>query len=281
MKNKLAGHFPLQDMIASVIERARGSVQEKTASAQPAAEDKKDVQVVEKTAGVIIVTDPDEVEKLASALDFAAEELTKEADYVANGSESKQGGQQLPVQSPTSGTQPAPAGKATESKQPKTGLKATKDNPGPANAIKTDDESAPGASKGKQKVSGVENGGESPQGGQQLSNTAPVPSLPGKQLIKSPEAITNATKREAKAQPKKELKAVLTEPALTKAHDKVVHQALRNADKGGVKIAAARTLIEKIAGEGCKCNKEGSCQHCKLTKAMSEMKPASKDTSEE
>jgi hypothetical protein len=94
---------------------------------------------------------------------------------------------------------------------------------------------------------------ESPQGGLTLdskSGEGPKPAMTGpRAMIASNTAPAQATKREAKAVPKKDLKQVLTEPAQSKATDSKVHENLRNASKGGVKIAAARALIKKIASD--------------------------------
>jgi len=114
------------------------------------------------------------------------------------------------------------------------------------------------------KISAVENGGESPQGGEQLSNTAPVPSNAGRELIRNKDGIKNVTKAQAKSPRKKELAEVLTEPAMSAAHDSKVNENLRNAAKGGVKIAAARVFLQKIASEGCQCSGAGKCRFCQM-----------------
>jgi len=100
------------------------------------------------------------------------------------------------------------------------------------------------------------------------------PSNPGRQLIATNASPAKATKREAKAPRKPELAQVLKEPALTSSTDNTVNQNLRNASKGGVKIAAAKAYLRKIAEEGCKCDGGGSCRHCKLAMAV-EAKKAS------
>jgi hypothetical protein len=164
-------------------------------------------------------------------------------------------------------------------------VQAAKDNPGKAAAGAAALGTGAGfvagrASKEKKsaidyilgKISAVENGGESKQGGEQLSNTAPVPSNPGRQMISSNAAPKAATKREAKAPQKKLLKEVLTEPAQSASTDPVVKNNLRNASKGGVKIAAARAFLQKVAEEGCKCEDAGTCRYCKMNAATS--KPA-------
>jgi len=112
-------------------------------------------------------------------------------------------------------------------------------------------------------------------GGETLDDkSAPVPSNAGRQMIASNKAPVGATKREAKAPRKAELAQVLKEPALTSSTDNTVNQNLRNASKGGVKIAAAKAYLRKIAEEGCKCDGDGACRHCKLKTAV-EAKKAS------
>jgi hypothetical protein len=117
---------------------------------------------------------------------------------------------------------------------------------------------------------------ESTQGGLVLTDDLPAnkgtpPSLPGKDMIQSNEAATNATKAKAKAPQKALLSQVLTEPAQTKSTDSKVHENLRNASKGGVKIAAAKALLQKIAAEGCQCDGKGECKYCKMKAAKGKM----------
>lgn len=76
------------------------------------------------------------------------------------------------------------------------------------------------------------------------------PSNPGRQLIDNNAAVTNAKKVDAKSPRKAELAQVLTEPAFSKAHDSKVQDNLRNAAKGGVKIAeATKEALQKIAAD--------------------------------
>lgn len=88
--------------------------------------------------------------------------------------------------------------------------------------------------------------GGSPAGGKPKGNVS---------LIGSNEAAINATKRQAKAGTSSELSKVLTEPALSAAHDKTLGMAFANTGKAGVKIAesarsaAARVILEKMAAE--------------------------------
>jgi hypothetical protein len=113
-------------------------------------------------------------------------------------------------------------------------------------------------------------------GGETLDDkSAPVPSNAGRELIGSNAAVVAATKKKAFSARKAELAQVLTEPAQSKASDSKVHENLRNADKGGVKIAAAKALLQKIASEGCGCGGSGECRSCRLSKAI-EARQASK-----
>ena len=78
-----------------------------------------------------------------------------------------------------------------------------------------------------------------------------VPSQPAKMskgegMVSSIERVINLTKGEAKAEPKAQMSQVLTEPAQKKATDPVLHENLDATSKAGVKIAAARTLLEGI-----------------------------------
>lgn len=116
---------------------------------------------------------------------------------------------------------------------------------------------------------------EKKMGGETLdskSGDGPKPPSGGtnsaRSMIESNTAATNAKKVQAKAPQKKLMSEVLTEPMQSKAHDSKVSENLRNAAKGGVKIAAARELLKKVAEEGCTCDGKGECKHCKMKKAM-------------
>lgn len=98
----------------------------------------------------------------------------------------------------------------------------------------------------------------------------------GRSNISSIQAAINMKKRDGKSLVKKQLAEVLTEPAMSSAHDSKVQDNLRNASKGGVKIAAAKAFLQKIAEEGCTCNGSGECRNCKMKKAM-EKKSAAGD----
>jgi hypothetical protein len=96
--------------------------------------------------------------------------------------------------------------------------------------------------------------GGAPAGGQPQGPTG---------LIGSNEAAINYTKREAKAHVKPELGKVLTEPALSAAHDSTLGKVLSHTSQAGVKISqaqpvshslrtlGARALLEKFAEEAC------------------------------
>lgn len=97
-------------------------------------------------------------------------------------------------------------------------------------------------------------------------------------LISSNQAVIDATKREAKAEPKKQLGEVLTEKAQTSSTDKVLNENLgaSTVNAAGAKIAAARMLIEKVASEGCICSGGGECGFCKIAARMRSKKGLSK-----
>lgn len=65
-----------------------------------------------------------------------------------------------------------------------------------------------------------------------------------KRLISSNQAAINYTKGEAKADPKKDLADVLTEPALSAAHDTVLRQSFDNTGAAGVKISSAQGMAK-------------------------------------
>jgi hypothetical protein len=70
-------------------------------------------------------------------------------------------------------------------------------------------------------------------------------------LLSSVESAINATKGQAKQQNKGALGEVLTEPSMSKSHDKALHESLDNTSGAGVKISsaqanAARELLRKF-----------------------------------
>jgi hypothetical protein len=82
-------------------------------------------------------------------------------------------------------------------------------------------------------------------------------------------AAIDYTKKDAKGPQKTQVKQLLEEPMQSKAHDSKVHENLRNADKGGVKIAAVKNLFAKIAAAGCTCGGKGECNFDLLKEAAS------------
>lgn len=90
----------------------------------------------------------------------------------------------------------------------------------------------------------------------------------GRKHIQSNSAAIGYTKGDAKGPQKTQLKEVLDEPALSKKTDSKLEENLRNTGKAGVKIAAARAVLTKIAQEGCKCEGTGECRYCQLKGAM-------------
>jgi hypothetical protein len=94
--------------------------------------------------------------------------------------------------------------------------------------------------------------GGAPAGGQPQGPTG---------LVGSNDAARNYTKGEAKAQVKGQLSKVLSEPALSSAHDNVLQKTLTHTGQAGVKIsadtkaAAARAVIEKMAEEAAEEDK--------------------------
>jgi len=69
----------------------------------------------------------------------------------------------------------------------------------------------------------------------------------GRQLVQSNEAAMNATKGQAKAQNRGALSEVLTEPAMSAAHDSVLKTQLQNESEAGTKLAAQKALLKKLA----------------------------------
>jgi len=89
----------------------------------------------------------------------------------------------------------------------------------------------------------------------------------GRELLSSIEAAINATKLQAKSQNKPALNEVLTEPAMSAAHDQVLDESLDNTSSAGVKISAARELLRKFASQ----SRENAFLVSELVKAANEM----------
>ncbi len=350
MHSKLAGQLSLHDMITSVLKDTREKVaadedkekSEKTEKMKKlmGKSEKKDApdDDKEKKASIIDPQDPDQVEKLASALEVMAEQLEKDAS--ANlGGESHQGGETLSNNSATGGKQPYKKDSSKSHNVPmKTPEKATGDNPGAATAVETDDKpgkllkylhakypekgvmkTAAGSVKemieakkmDKAKDGESEDKGEKKAppfgkkddkkdedkekkssavsfivdklaeyhgGGETLDSKAESGPKPAKSAkggnsarkhIASADAAIKMQKVDGKEPQKRMLAEVLTEPAQSKARDSKVHENLRNASKGGVKIAAAKAFLAKIAGD------ENDPRHEKLKEAMKKMEKKS------
>lgn len=119
------------------------------------------------------------------------------------------------------------------------------------NAVKTAEDAinpahiSAGAAVPPETSAAGESGG-APAGGQPQGPTG---------LVGSNDAARNYTKGEAKAQVKPQLAKVLSEPALSSAHDNVLQKTLSHTGQAGVKIsselktAAARAVLEKMAEE--------------------------------
>jgi len=80
-----------------------------------------------------------------------------------------------------------------------------------------------------------------------------VPATPSGQgnearkLIQSNEAVINATKREAKAPVKKQLKEILTEPAQSNSTDDVLSKTFQKTNEAGAKYAS---MLKQASGKG-------------------------------
>jgi len=376
MHSKLAGHLPLQDLIQSTILSARtklaaaeendkikklvayekrehgGKVPSpKEEKAEMAAEKAKgEKEMAEKLSSAIDLTDADEIEKLASALEFMGDELMKEADEHNIGGEKPQGGMVLPTALPPSGKQLYKKDSSKSHNVPMhTPEHAPVDNPGAATAVQDnmknpaghktpypakgvlktaesasvgrlqsalskmaemappfqkkedkeeskDEKKAPpfakkeekGEEKKEKKSSAVQfilgKIAESAQGGltqDSPSETGPKPAKTthggnsARKHIASIQAAIDMKKVDGKAPQKRMLAEVLTEPAMSKARDSKVHENLRNATAGGVKIAAAKAVLAKIAAD------PSDPRHESLKAAIAKKKEEKESSSEE
>lgn len=181
------------------------------------------------------------------------------------------------IDSPTTGMQSTNTGQA-KNKQPPLIPGSDVTSPGqvnPATALETDINSAPGGSedwsKGGDKMKQAQVARVRRILAKMAADTPPdasesgqgVPSQPGevsrqKAMIASNEAAQKYNKQQAKAVPTARMGEVLSEPAQKKSTDPVLHENLDAASGAGVKlssvekVAAARSLLQKIAEEGVK-----------------------------
>lgn len=281
MTTKLAGsHLPLQDMIASVINDAKN----KLAASEEKVEEKKPAKKIEKAEkkeeetekkSSINFLDHDHISKLASALEVASEKLA--ANQIDNGGEAKQGGQQLPVGAQVHGEQ---SNKKDQSAKHNIPL-----NPGmQGTQIVNNMAKAPGGQAKHAAQIIMQKIAEAKQGGMTLdsaSGEGPKPSgdAEARKNIESNQAAVSMQKIDGKKHQKKSLAEVLSEPAQTKSTDSKLHENLRNASSSGVKIAAVRSLLQKIAEEGCSCSDAGTCKYCKLQAAVAKKKESMSENS--
>jgi len=104
--------------------------------------------------------------------------------------------------------------------------------------------------------------GEEAPDGVSASGEGPVPAVPSdvskqENLIGSNESAINFTRRQAKADPKRDLGQVLSEPALSSATDKGLSANFEHTESSGAKVAssrliktaAAHALLLKMAAE--------------------------------
>lgn len=345
MHSKLAGHLPLQEMIAATLESARSKIaaaeekeekkgfpfgkkkeEKKESPAHERGESKKEEKEEHEkmSSAVLNYSDPESMDKLAAALDEFGDELLKEADSIENGGESHQGGQQLATMSPVGGKQVYTGAKAKHQVPTSTGMQGDPSQGKAQTQVPNDHARAPGGTGAKYPAKGVLKTGaaalkaivekvaeeknedkaeekaekkppfakkeetkekkseavdfilnklaEYHGGGETLDSKSgdgpKPPSQPGRQLIANNQAPVSATKREAKGPGRKQLSEVLSEPAQTKSTDSTVQDNLRNAAKGGVKIAAVKAYLGKIAEAGCVCAGAGECDYCRMKAAV-------------
>lgn len=359
MHTKMAGHLSLHDMIAGVISDSREKLaadekkEEKKDGKKPPpfmakkkndhdGDDKKEEKGEKEKDASIDFSDPDDIEKLASALDHVGEKIAGDSTYI--GGEKKQGGEVLATMSKVPGKQPYKKDSSKSHNIPaSTPLKSAKDDKGATTATETDDEpskilkythskypekgvlkTAAASVKEKIEAAKAKEQGEEPeapeaeaetveepaekksaalefvlgkvaafgavekkQGGETLdsaSGQGPKPATGSsggnnaRSHIGSNKAAIDMKKVDGKGPQKKMLSEVLTEPALSKAHDSKVSENLRNATKGGVKIAAAKAFLQKIAEEGCTCDGKGECKYCKMKKSLEKKSQAGAGT---
>lgn len=278
MHTKMAGgDLPLQEMIARHISQSQSArFAVKTAASEEKAEEKKEgkkherketkafekkedakEESTEKTAGFDSL---DGLYKFAHALQVVGEKIASDL----NGGESVGGGEQIPVNKVTPGTQQYKKDGTKKFKVPaSTPLETPGDSAGQT-ATQTHVSGAPGGAQGQvksasrdfllQKIAEAQGGGMTLDSASGQNVSVPKPASGGNSAragIGSNEAAINFTKGKAKAPQKSQLAQVLAEPAFSGSSDTKLQENLSNTGKAGVKLASAarRALLEKIAND--------------------------------
>lgn len=84
-----------------------------------------------------------------------------------------------------------------------------------------------------------------PDASQSGQGTPPTPN--GSQMVGSNESAINYTKQQAKAEPKRDMSAYVSEPALASAHDNTLQQAFSHTGEAGVKMSSAETAAMQVS----------------------------------
>ena len=84
-----------------------------------------------------------------------------------------------------------------------------------------------------------------PDATQSGQGTPPTPN--GSQMVGSNESAINYTKQQAKAEPKRDMSAYVSEPALASAHDNTLQQAFSHTGEAGVKMSSAETAAMQVS----------------------------------
>ena len=116
----------------------------------------------------------------------------------------------------------------------------------------------------------TERGQESPLGG----------SPEGERGVGSNQEAIDFTKAQGATSKRKDMKAYLNEPAMSRGTDPVLHNQLAHAGSAGVKLAAAKAYLVKVAGEGCSCDRHGTCTYCSMKEKLAHIGDGSEEYSE-
>lgn len=296
MSTKLAGYTPLREMLQKAISAGQEKLAAATSDKTTVAPVESEKVASDSTSTVadngIDHRNPEHMDKLASALEDAGEKIA--AAFI--GGESKQGGETLTNGKPVPGKQSVKKDPAASKTPPNTTSSIARPDAGPAATLTQDTLNTPTTGKMSPKVMKTASERlidaltektafgeqEKRMGGETLDSASGqgTPATPAnggnaaRKHIASNTAPAAMKKVDAKVQGKKDMAQVLTEPMMSASKDHKVQDNLRNASKGGVKIAAAKALVEKIAAEGCKCESKGECRNCVLLAKIEDMKSA-------
>lgn len=260
----MAGRPTVQDFVKAAVAASHERVQFNLRSEALTKQAQADSAPAPVSSPSSISTDT--VEKIASACEYVAEELSKSASSVLPGRgpgatpvmESRGGGPISDDMGSAKGMPPMVSGMQATDGRAATQQKNDEHNP-PGGSGTQQVALPPGKKTASAPIHLIRSLAKQAEQSFTVSAGAAVPpptraagesggaSPAGASMVGSNEAATNYTKRDAKATPKADMKAYVNQPALSAATDKVLDNALDKTDAAGAKVASVPEARSKLA----------------------------------